>query len=333
VKSPLQVSVVASLAVLVGLMSTAKEGSRLDVAQTIHVALPPQVLPALRVGIDGSLYLLDREAGRVTAFSADGAKRWETEKASSESTDDFVVQFDWTEQGLRVVTAKGEVRTFDGSGRRVDTVVPQFGAPQAPSPIVASDTGDFYVLANKGSDAVYHFNSDGAVIRSFATLPTATAASKQGVFLSWLRRGSDGSIYYRPEPELVFYRFAKDGSPIETIRPKGIPYRPRTPTNIPGDSVFGTDVLSDGRIIFEVVHRTPYVESGRAAEPTTSTSLDAKLYVVGPGGSTLVLPRPTELGMFAGVGPKDDLYFIKTVEMLKPGEGTTVQRVRADLHK
>ncbi len=235
---------------------------------------------------------------------------------------------------MRVVTASGEVATLDERGSLVDATTLGLEAErQSLGPIVAAAGGGYFVLASGSSHAIHHFDSQGTLVRSFGRATSeADTGKKARAPRGWLRQGPHGSIYYRPESELVFYRFSAEGSPLGTIRPVGVPYRPPEPKNSAGDTVFGTDVLSDGRIIVEVVHRTPYRDAGRSADgvPVLTTSLDVKLYVIQPDGQVVVLQSPGDgLGAFAAVGPNDDLYFMRTAEMLKPDEGTTIQRVRA----
>lgn len=70
----------------------------------------------------------------------------------------------------------------------------------------------------------------------------------------------------------------------------------------------------------------------RSGSRSAESVLGPSLYLVERGGGQVrAFRRPAQLGMFAAVGPKDELYFMKTADMLGPGEPTTIQVVHAEL--
>src|SRR5690606_22632642 len=123
--------------------------------------------------------------------------------------------------------------------------------PRATGILAAGSHGTFQVLAT-GNAAVQEFDRTGQPTRTFgAALAGDTSAG------GWIRRLGD-VVYHRRSGTLTFDLHGSDGRLLQTIVPAGIPFHPRSDTNVPGDAVFGVDVLPDGRIVAEVAHRTPY---------------------------------------------------------------------------
>lgn len=313
--------------------ATVPEG-QLRVVGSVELEIGGQHWPLVRVAETGAIVALDREGSRVVAVSPEGTKLWEWSSGPSLGT--HVAGLDLDGRGnLWLSSGRGEVAVLDGA-----TGTPlSLGPPARLSKedgsvngIVAGSGGEYYLLTRAGRPAVRRFaraDGPGAAFEVAPGAPPRPGADGPG----WLGRGAEGSIYYCPRSDLAFYRYSGEGRLLETLRPADVPFQGRGAGNDPGDTLFGIGLLSGGRIVFEVAHRDPYQDGlGSDGQRIRRTSLDLRLYVVGPGGDLEAVLRPPwrEIGQFVAVGPRDRLYFLTTAQLLKPGEAPRITWVELD---
>jgi hypothetical protein len=180
--------------------------------------------------------------------------------------------------------------------------------------LAADGEGGFYVLANKDGAAVHHFDSGGRLTHSLGRLGVDNTSAK-----GWIGVGPAGSVYFRASRALDIQRFAKGGSPLSAIKP-AVPY---DAVGDPGDSIFTTKVLTDGRIVMEIAHRTPY----RAVSGGLATSIQLKTYILSSTGKLLKTIGAKGLGQLGGVS-RDRLYFVTVARgLLSAGEGARVHQL------
>jgi hypothetical protein len=137
---------------------------------------------------------------------------------------------------------------------------------------------------------------------------------------AWVRVVGD-VVYHRRADSVAFELHRLNGGLVSRITPLAIPYRSRNDAP-PGDQVFTTDVLPDGRIICEVIHRTPYEVSGRGL----TTVVRLVDYVIDADGRVAVL-LPKRIGQLAAADARGGLYFLETRASVKPGDVPKVRRV------
>jgi hypothetical protein len=313
-----------------------------DPVRSVRLDLRPRDAVRLRVAPDGRLLAADWLAGRVVAYSADGTRQWEWSLSTGHRS--ALRGFDLGPDGAAwISTADGDVYVLqmaDGRERRrrradrgeIDATAPAHGA------IVADGLGGYYAVTDAADGAIRHYDGGQRLLRTFGTPTRASAGSSaRAVAGAWIGRGPAGTIYYRAAASMSFEVFSARGELVRSFVARGVPYAPPGAGNQPGDLVTGTDILSDGRIVCEVLHREPYQAAGADAEgrKVLRTRLDPHLYVIALDGSVvLALSPPTaRIGSLAAVGPDDHLYFMLPGQLLADGATTTLHEVKIPIEQ
>lgn len=295
-----------------------------EVVDTFEVDILPQPVPIARVTGDGVLYLLDILQSELVAYSTDGRFLWRTRVAPGQmKSSPIALDVDARGHVLVLESYAVTVHEFTPAGQfvRAVSLKEQFGRDLVPrtSGILAVHGPDQLTLLAAGPNAIRQLDAQGTVARSFGS-PMNSVTAKAG---AWVRVVGD-IVYHRRADSVTFEIHGVNGGLLRTITPLAIPYVSRG-TAVPGDQVFTTDILPDGRIICEIVHRTPY----EAIERGLRTVVRLAEYIIDDGGQAAVM-LPRRIGQLASAAPDGYLYFLETRASVKPGQVPKVRRVSID---
>ncbi len=303
-------------------------GAGLEVVREIAVDLRPRDALRLRVAAGGTLLLADWDAGRVLAFSAQGTHLWEWRVPGS---DDALRGFDLSPGGeVWVATASGAVHVLGSADGRTRRRLQLPDAGHALGDVVADGVGGFFALTAAPDLRLRHYGADARANRrlSAATDPAPGETPSRRRRAGWLGRGPDGSLYYRAGTALSFQVFAPDGRLLRSVTPREVPYVSSSADTAPGDLIGATDVLPDGRILCEIVHRSSFEESTPSGDGrrVLHTRVEPRLYVIALDGTVQrsLAPATAQVGLFGAVGPRARLYFVKPGQLLAAGSATSV---------
>jgi hypothetical protein len=252
------------------------------VAQQFEVDLKPQPVAIGRVSPSGIIYLVDVPDSAVVAYRQDGEFLWRTEIAP-EQLKRSPIGIDLDAQGNLLVLESyaSDIHVLDKAGRFVKRIpLSGMGSRLVPRPsgmFAAGPSGELLVL-NTDRESVQEVDSSGQVRRGFGATTSAEDARAGG----WLRFRQD-TVYHRRAGTLTFDVHSSDGRLLKTISPRGIPYQPPSLQNEPGDQVFTTDLLPDGKIVVEIAHRTPY----EVVQQEVRMAVTLGIYVVDLDGRSL----------------------------------------------
>jgi DNA-binding beta-propeller fold protein YncE len=302
-------------------------GAQLDSAVTYRVDLAPQPVAVGAVSSAGVLYIADLTGGAVHAFSRTAQRLWT--HTFPQGRTPFGLAVDASGEVLVVESHERVAWRLDGTSGAVvgqiplvtAFVSPRFSWLSGPAP---GPGGSVCVVGrNTNADGSVHCVDDTGKVRlSFGPTPKEGYTRDRG----WVGAGAEGHFYYRPPGTLVFERYDSSGRFVSTVDPAVIPFRPLTETNNPGDTVFATHVLPDGRVVVQVTHRSPY-EGDK--ERVLRTVVDIRVYVIRPNGSLERSLKASRHGNLLAAS-SESLYFLKTQQLLRPGEPTTVTVVPLD---
>ena len=306
------------------------EGSRLRTLRRFPV--PIDSMDAMvRLAPGGVTVLAETESSLLFACSREGHTLWQRRLPSSSLEPSSIVGFDVDEGGrvFALEASTGEVRVFEAkTGRPIGTVVvgSAYDNMILPTGSLAADgQGGFYVLAHRLATLppgpIHHFDLTGRLLRSFGPSGERSRRTPDEVMFGpgWIGRGPQGLLYYRPGGTLVFHRFTPEGQELSPITPPIT--LARRAEQEPGDSVFGTQVLPDGKIVCEVVHRGAYTPG--SVPGSMRTQVQPTLYLINADGSlhhSFKLPLVGEFGSFGAATGDGRLYFLTTKQKRRPGQ-------------
>jgi hypothetical protein len=281
----------------------------LEIQSSFEVDIPPQ--PAqIAAASDQALYLVDLAASRVVSYSPSGNKLWDRDfLALGARRSLLAITVDRQNRPYVLDARQKVIYRLDGQGQVSHTIPLPEATDLSFLPFrslsVNDDGSELRVLSGRHKRRVHVLDEAGALRRTIdldADLEAPGETLDPGGLVA-----VDGGILWRPAGRLPLYHLAGT-VPVQAVAAFVPTFSSQHPEPALRDSVFAIDRLLDGRFIYQVVHRTPFVrETG-----TRGLTYQLRVYVFGADGTLLHTIKPDTLGVFVAASPGGSLYFATT---------------------